>query len=94
MDSIMDNLPVECKTDTELLASYQNGLLPVELTENDDSHSDSKEKRVLTQAYLDSYSTGKFTGRANIFTAYSAGVSVLQCSLSLRTQQIIWTSLR
>ena len=53
MDSIMDNLPVECKTDTELLASYQNGLLPVELTENDDSHSDSKEKRVLTQAYLD-----------------------------------------
>ena len=53
MDSIMDNLPVECKTDTELLASYQNGLLPVELTENDDSHSDSKEKRMLTQAYLD-----------------------------------------
>ena len=48
MDSIMDNLPVECKTDTELLASYQNGLLPVELTENDDSHSDSKEKRMLT----------------------------------------------
>lgn len=53
MDSIMDNLPVECKTDTELLASYQNGLLPVELTENDDSHSDSKEKRMLTQVYLD-----------------------------------------
>lgn len=53
MDSIMDNLPVECKTDTELLASYLNGLLPVELTENDDSHSDPKGKRVLTQAYLD-----------------------------------------
>ena len=49
----MDNLPVECKTDTELLASYLNGLLPVELTENDDSHSDPKGKRVLTQAYLD-----------------------------------------
>ena len=53
MDSIMDNLPVECKTDTELLASYQNGLLPAELTENDDSHSDPKEKRVMTQAYID-----------------------------------------
>jgi len=53
MDSIMDNLPVECKTDTELLASYQNGLLPAELTENDDSHSDPKEKRVLTQGYID-----------------------------------------
>ena len=53
MDSIMDNLPVECKTDTELLASYQNGLLPAELIENDDSHSDPKEKRVLTQVYLD-----------------------------------------
>lgn len=52
MDSIMDNLPVECKTDTELLASYQNGLLPAELTENNDSH-DPKEKRVLTQVYLD-----------------------------------------
>jgi hypothetical protein len=49
----MDNLPVECKTDTELLASYQNGLLPAELTENPDSHSDVKEKRVLTQVYLD-----------------------------------------
>ena len=53
MVSIMDNLPVECKTDTELLASYQNGLLPAELTENADSYSDPKEKRVLTQAYLD-----------------------------------------
>jgi len=53
MDSIMDNLPVECKTDTELLASYQNGLLPAELTENTDSHSDPKEKRILTQAYID-----------------------------------------
>ena len=49
----MDNLPVECKTDTELLASYQNGLLPAELTENADSHSDPKEKRILTQEYLD-----------------------------------------
>ena len=49
----MDNLPVECKTDTELLASYQNGLLPAELTENADSYSDPKEKRILTQEYLD-----------------------------------------
>ena len=49
----MDNLPVECKTDTELLASYQTGLLPAELTENADSHSDPKEKRILTQEYLD-----------------------------------------
>ena len=52
-DTVMDNLPVECKTDTELLASYQNGLLPAELTENADSHSDPKEKRILTQEYLD-----------------------------------------
>ena len=49
----MDNLPVECKTDTELLASYQDGLLPAELVENADSHSDPKEKRVLTQAFID-----------------------------------------
>jgi hypothetical protein len=53
MDFIMDNLPVECKTDTELLASYQNGLLPAELTENSDSYSDPSEKRVLTRVYLD-----------------------------------------
>jgi hypothetical protein len=51
-DSVTDNLPVECKTDTEMLASYQNGLLPAELTENADSHSDPKEKRILTQVYL------------------------------------------
>ena len=35
-----------------MLASYQNGLLPAELTENADSHSDPKEKRILTQVYL------------------------------------------